>query len=322
MDHEIRKYLLGDLPESEAERIESWYFADGQAVDEVWAAFGEMAEERLSGALSESEARRFEQRLRSSPALREMFENEKTLRDYATRITTGASRQVKSDDSVAGGWRQWRLPATSFKPPRFLVAGVIALITIGALIMWFALGVREGANPEGSQQAGALDQKAPDSVARASVDPQRPSQSGRDANDRPVEEKKGAIAQPDQRKSAPGIDPEITSTFLLLAAGTRGGESDPILEIPARTETIQLEPEPPTDDCDVFSAVLETESGEELQRWKRLPLRRAHSTLRVALLRVPANSLKNAAYVIRLECVSRLNNPASAAQYRFKVERK
>ncbi len=50
MDHEIRKYLLGDLPESEAERIESWYFADGQAVDEVWVAFGEMAEERLSGS--------------------------------------------------------------------------------------------------------------------------------------------------------------------------------------------------------------------------------------------------------------------------------
>ena len=31
----IRKYLMGDLPEIEVERIEKWYFANGQAVDEV-----------------------------------------------------------------------------------------------------------------------------------------------------------------------------------------------------------------------------------------------------------------------------------------------
>src|SRR5262249_49736698 len=88
----IRKYLLGDLPESEVERIERCYFADDQAIDEVWAAFGEIAEERLSGVLPETEARQLEQRLRSSPGLRELFENEKALHDYVARITGGVSR--------------------------------------------------------------------------------------------------------------------------------------------------------------------------------------------------------------------------------------
>jgi hypothetical protein len=177
----------------------------------------------------------------------------------------------------------------------------------------------ESRNPEGSQQAEAQDQRVPGSVARPSVDPQLPPQSGRDANAKPAEGKKLPKAQ---HKSAPGIVPEITATFLLLAAGTRGGESRPILEIPARTEIVQLELELPTDDCAVYSAVLQMESDEELQRWKRLRARRAHSTLRVASLRVPAGSLKNADYLIRLECVSRLKNPVSAAQYSFKVERK
>src|SRR5215813_10810425 len=138
----IRKYLLGDLPELEVERIEKWYFADGQAVDEVWAAFGEMAEELLSGVLPENEARRFEQRLLSSPALREMFENEKSLRDYAAGITAGISGQVKGDDPVAGGWRQWRLSAMFFKAPRLMlvsVAALIALGALGALGAWFKL---------------------------------------------------------------------------------------------------------------------------------------------------------------------------------------
>src|SRR5262245_11400842 len=173
----IRKYLMGDLPELEVERIERWYFADGQAVDEVWAVFGEMAEERLSGVLSESEAQRFEQRLRSSPGLHKMFENEKALHDYAARIATGDSRQVKSNDSAASGWPQWRLPAAFFKPPRLVVAGIIATIALGALITWLLLRAPESQNPEGSQLAGAQDQRAPESVARPSVDPQLPPQS-------------------------------------------------------------------------------------------------------------------------------------------------
>src|SRR5262245_5062211 len=93
----IRNYLLGELPEPEAERIERLYFADDQAVDELWAVFGELAEERLSGVLPESEARRFEQRLRSSPALRKMFENEEALHDHAARIAASASRRIKSE---------------------------------------------------------------------------------------------------------------------------------------------------------------------------------------------------------------------------------
>ncbi|MGH9767856.1 MAG: hypothetical protein ACREAB_10520, partial [Blastocatellia bacterium] len=97
----IRNYLLGDLAESEAESIERGYFADPQGVDEVWAVFGEIAEEHLSGVLSESESRRFEQRLRSTPALREMFENEKALFDYAAGSAAGTSRQAETDDSIA-----------------------------------------------------------------------------------------------------------------------------------------------------------------------------------------------------------------------------
>jgi hypothetical protein len=319
----IRKYLLGDLPESEAERIERWYFANGQAVDEVWATFGEIADDLLSGALSEKESRQFEQRLRSSPALREMFENEKALFDYAARINTGSSRQIKSDDSVTGGWRTWRRLTTFLKSPRLLVAGVVAMIALSALGAWFTLREGESANPKDLQQANAQDQQAPDKVARASVDPQ-PPQSGRDANDRLVEGKILPNSQPDQRKSAPGTGARTTATFLLLVTGTREGESGgsyPILEIPARTETIQLEIEPPTDDCAVFSAVLETESGDELQQWKRLRAQRSTSKLRVTSLRVPASSLKNAAYAIRLECVSNLNNPASDARYRFRVKK-
>jgi hypothetical protein len=321
----IRKYLLGDLPESEVERIEKWYFADGQAADEVWAAFGEMAEERLSGALPENEARRFEQRLRSSPGLREMFEDEKALHDYAARITAGVSQQIKGDDPVAGGWRQWRLSAMFFKAPRLMLVSVAALIAIGALGVWFGPGFRlmgpESRNPAGSQQAKSQEQKEPGGVARPTVDSQRSPGSERYANGGPTEGKKDSTSQLDQNKSAPGTGAKTTATFLLLAAGTRGEENSPTLEISTRTETIQLEIEPPTDDCAVYSAVLQTESGEKLQRWEKLRARRDHSMLKVTRIRIHARPLKNAGYVMRLECASSVNNPASATQYRFKLKK-
>jgi hypothetical protein len=317
----IRKYLLGDLPESEVERIERWYFADGQAIDEVWSAFGEMAEERLRGVLPESEARRFEQRLRFSPGLRELFENEKALHDYVARITAGVSRQVKGDDPVAGGWRKWRLSAMFSKTPRLMLVSVAALIALGALGVWFGLAPPESRNPTGPQQVKTQEPKEPGGVAQPTVDSQRSPGSERHANDGPADGKKGSPSQPGQNKSAPGTGAKTTATFLLLAEATRGEENYPTLEISTSTETVQLELEPPTDDCAVYSAVLQTESGEKLQRWEKLRARRDHSMLKVTRIRIPARLLKNADYVMRLECASSFNNPASATQYRFKLKK-
>ena len=299
----IRNYLLGELPESEAEAIERWYFGDSQGVDEVWAVFGEIAEEYLSGDLSERESRRFEQRLKSSPALREMFENEKALHDYAARSTSGASREVKTGNSIASARWKWRPPAAFFKPARLMAAGAVALVVLGALIPWLALRTREGVTPATTPQLQNVPPqttvtKPPDSIPPALVNSQRPPRSRPDANGKLV-------------------------TFLLLAAGTRGEQGDsPILKIPARADTVQLELELPNDDCAGVSAVLQTESNQALRRWDKLRARRDHSTLRVASLQVQADSLRNTGYVIRLDCVSQQNNPVSSGEYRFRVEKK
>jgi hypothetical protein len=311
----IRGYLLGD--QSRAEEIESWYFAAPQRVDEVWAVFSLMAEEYLSGDLSQSESRRFEQRLRSAPALREMFRDEKALYDYAARTATGTSLPAEPADQVAGTGRKRQWPrAALFKPTRFVTAGVVALIALGAFVTWFGLNTREGANP--TAPAKSKDQKSPGAIAQASVDPQRSPQSGRAASDKMAKEDAPSKAAPDQSNPAFKTRSGITATFLLSAARSREEQGDPTLEISAQTDTVHLELELPSDDCAMFSAVLHTESNEELQRWDRLRARRDHSTPRVAL-RVQTNLLKNASYVIRLNCVS---HSLPAEQYRFKLDKK
>ncbi|HEU0184328.1 MAG TPA: hypothetical protein VFS27_03385 [Blastocatellia bacterium] len=329
----IRQYLLGELPEPEAERIERWYFAGGKAIDEIWAAFCELAEERLGSELSENEAEKFDLRLRSSPAMREMFEHEKTIRDYAAGQAAD-SRQAIGDDQAGASRRESRLSAVFFKSPRLVAAGLGALA--GLVLLWgfwgFRLALRapEISKPERGPLAQEQNQKDPNGVAQPSTpatDPRRPPLAADAANGGARKEEKIATTRPDTGESGPaGAGREAMVTLLLLAGGTRGdarGKDEyPTLEIPGRTETVLLELEPPTDDCSVFSAVLQTESGEELQRWERLQARRSHSALRLARMRVHAGSLKNSGYVIRLECVPRVKNSASQAEYHFKVEKK
>jgi hypothetical protein len=166
------------------------------------------------------------------------------------------------------------------------------MLALGAFGLWLALRTPESPTPEGAQQARAQDQKDSNSVTQPTIDPLRPA----------------------SRKTM--------ATILLLAGGTRGAGSYPILEIPGRIETVQMELEPPTDNCDVFSAVLQTESGEEIQRWERLRARRAYPAMKLARILVQAGSLKNADYVVKLECVSSSKTSAPNAEYRFKVEKK
>jgi hypothetical protein len=315
----IRNYLLGDLPESGAEELERWYFAEGQRVNEVWAVFSEMAEEYLSGELSEGESRRFQQRLRSAPALREMLENEKALCNHAVRTALGTSRRAETDNPIPDVGRRRSAHVGFLKVRRLAVACVLVLTS---LIAWFALRKREGAipvSPEGSQQTTMKDQRSPGGITQPSPYPELSPLPGRDANDNRSHEKKPSDASsPDQVRPEFRTGQRVTATFLLSRPRVREEQNDPILEITVQTGAIQLELELSNNTCAVYSAALHAESGERLQRWESLRARRDHSIPRVAL-RAPANSLKNASYVIRLDCIS---HPVPAEHYRFKVEKK
>ena len=299
----IRNYLLGDLPESKSEEVERGYFGFSDGVDEVWAVFGEIVEEYLSGELSESDSRRFEQKLKSSPALLEMFENEKALYHYAARNPSGASKELKIEKSASSTSRKWRPPALFFKPTQLIVAGAAAMIALTALISWFTLRNRGETKPADSAevqnpQTTPEGNKSTAIVPQPSDQPIRPTQPRRDTFGKPV-------------------------SFLLLATGTRGDKSDPsILDIPMQTEAVQIELELANEDCAEYSAELRAEANNPLQRWERVRARRDTSSLRVVSLRVRPDSLKNADYSIRLTCVSNPKASVSAGEFHFKVVKK
>ena len=301
----IRNYLLGNLPASEEEEIERRYFADRQVVDEIWAVFGDIAEEYLDGDLSESESRRFEQRLRSSPTLREMFELESAMFDYAGRAAAGTSQPAETDDPISGLTRKRQWPPVTFINLARLAAAVASIIALVAFVTWFASRPREVAKPvapEGAQQVAAPAPESPGKIAQPSSQPQR------DADAKQTNRKTPSITtSSEQRKSATGTSLGTTATFFLSGERVREEQGALPLKIPARTETVQLELEVSKDHCAYYSAVLLSPSNESLQTWEKLPVQSDHSILKV-VLRIRASSLSSADYAVRLNCLSRDKN--------------
>jgi hypothetical protein len=305
----IRSYLLGDLPDSGAEEIESWYFTDGRRVDEVWAAFSELAEEYLGGGLTENESMLFEQRLSSAPVLRKIFEIDKSLHNYAMRTVPRTAERVETENSVSAVGRS-RPARAGYSRVSWLAVAAVLVMT--GIIAWNALR-----NREGSKQTAMNDQQSR-GVAQPTIDPQRPPASGRDANNNRPEDKNSSKKPPPGHTNQQVESQKVSATFLITRPRVREEQNSPTLEISVQSGDIQLELELLDDNCAVYTAKLFAESGEELQRWESLRPRRDHSIPRVAL-RAPASSLKNAGYVIKLDCVS---DSAPPEQYRFKVEKK
>jgi hypothetical protein len=316
----IRKYLLGDLPGAEIERVEREFFAAAegpQRVDEVWAVFGELAEEYLGGALSEEEARQFERRLRDAPALREIFENEKALFAYAARGAEEASRPVPTADSIANaGGASWRPLVTSFKPDWLAIAAIIVLI---ALATWYGGRIYLRALDRARQTAAEKQAQPELTEPRTGSPTQPPPAAGAANDDKLAKEKNSSESATGRGKSTPnaGGSGGNPASILLLASGQRAEQSLPKIEIPAKTEAIELELELADEDCAKFSAEFQAQSGETLERWENLRPRRDSSAMRSLTVRVRANALKIGNYLIRLDCAAGPGNPVFIRNYPF-----
>src|SRR5262249_20119179 len=140
--------------------------------DEIWASFGDLAEEYLDGSLSEADSRRFERQLRLSPAFHELFENEKALYGYSAKIALGVPAHTEPE-TVAQEARRTPLLMRfiAVKPIRLAFVSLLALV---AFILWLTLRTREiapHASPSSSPQITLDNPHSPDKTARPSLEP-------------------------------------------------------------------------------------------------------------------------------------------------------
>src|SRR5262249_52365161 len=100
-DERMARYLLGDLPEAEAEAVEQEYFADPEKLESVWAAENDLVDRYVRGRLARAERELFERNY-----LRSQKHRERVV--VARSLLNAADREVVEDESV----RQAARPAS------------------------------------------------------------------------------------------------------------------------------------------------------------------------------------------------------------------
>jgi hypothetical protein len=79
-DDLIRRYLLGDLPESAMNSLEGKYFADGEVFEQVWAVENDLVDDYVAGRLIPTDRGLFERHYLASPRHQERVATARALR--------------------------------------------------------------------------------------------------------------------------------------------------------------------------------------------------------------------------------------------------
>ena len=90
-DATLRRYLLGELPEDEAESLEEAYFADAEALALVREAEDDLLDDYAAGRLGTGERLAFERRRLGTPPQRERLRAARALRLLASDGPTRAA---------------------------------------------------------------------------------------------------------------------------------------------------------------------------------------------------------------------------------------
>jgi len=261
----IRRYLLGLMPEPEAEALEHEYVARPEVLERVRAVEDDLLDDYAAGRLGPEEKHAFESRYLSSGPLRERVATARALRraivEHAVASTAAARRT----------W--WRAPLA---------------IAAGLLIALLVLGIwpRRVQQPE----VATNPTPAPSIAVSASPSPSSSPTGG---------------SAPWAGSPSPRTMPATTRLVLALSPGLLRGEAGPaLLRIPERTGTVVLELEgdpallPPAGSR--LEAVIATVEGGRV--WSG-PGRRAQDSARpgvVAAISVPAQRLTAGDYLVTL----------------------
>lgn len=131
----IRRYLLGDLSETEQRPIEESFLLNLDYRENLLIAEHELIEDYLDGALSEQERNRFESYFLATPQQRQKLRIARSLKGYAVGKPTVPAFPAKADlrsenrPARTGRWLKLRRPLILVP----MAAVLLIAITIGAL---------------------------------------------------------------------------------------------------------------------------------------------------------------------------------------------
>lgn len=280
----IRSYLLGLLPEAEAEALEEAYFARPEVWERVRGVEDDLLDDYAAGRLGPGEKQAFESRYLASPPLRE--------RVVAARVlATASDTEVPAARVATARPMRWGGPLA-----------IAASLLVAVVAFW------------------AWPPPAPPPVT--SIWPPPTSAATSEAPPSPPAEPMGSSAAP--APTPPRPSPGVRPLVLALSPVLLRGQARPVeLRIPPGADTVVLElegdPAIIPRSASALDAAVQTVEGERVWRGEARRVRDAGRPSLLASARVPAAKLGPGDYLVTLS--ARGSAGGALHSYFFRVGR-
>ncbi len=313
----IRRYLLGELSETEQSALEEKYFTDPPALDQILKAESELVDSYVRGQLDSDVHKRFEQSYLAHPARSDRVKFAAALAarlDQIEETATGSEQQQISSVS----WWQRLLASFRGRSPtlRFSMALATLVVTLGGV--WIFVETRrrqsELAQAEASreteqrrereeaQQTADRRRLAEDLAAKQGSDPQQ-------------------ISQPTPNSTESSAPRSVS--IALTVGGVRGGGSTemPTLIILPGTTQARLLLNLKENNYPTYHASLKTIAGAEVFSQRGVKPGRAKPGASFVFT-VPAHKFASGDYVLTLRGINPDGEVDDLSKSLFRVEKK
>ena len=311
----LKRFLLGELSQSEQSEVEERLFADPQYFSQFRAAEDELIDEYLYGDLDGSEQERFEKYFVTTPERRESLKVARALQQYI--VKKGPSVATEFADNVsAPRSKRTILDILGISGNALRFAMTAAVILIVALAVWLVVRSRQN-NPVPLNAGSTNEQPSPEQIAQVG--------SGQNQNNQnnivqPPEGNRNVNGGKDAGSSRPPRQPSARYSFLLLPIPQVRGEGDVNkITLPADAGIVNLKVPLVEGGYDTYRLVLQTNSEKVIKSWSNL--KPANETTGQTLsVDISAQSLRQEKFRLALSGVSN-GNPKLISTFYFQVTR-
>jgi len=289
----LRRYLLGELPDEDRERLQAAYFADGELFVRLLGVEEDLIDAYVRGELTEGDRVRFEQRFGRTARQLDRIKIARMLAGATAAPVSAPTPPVTAD----GDTRPWSSRA------RTLAAAAAALLAVAAVATW-----RSGGE---ERRAEAVRRSAPPVAAGEITEPSVPASPGTPAE----------VPGPHRGSAQPAA--RTVATLILRPGLLRDGGDTARLVLSPSTVSARLRLELPADlpaRGASYLVVVQTASGVEVFRARRVP-EAVGPRGRAVELTLPVRVLAARDYMVLLSLEQADGRPRLVRGYAFRVSR-
>lgn len=326
----ITEYLLGSLPEADAERFDELSFTDERFADELQSAENDLVDRFVQGELAGATLEKFKTHYLASPMRRERVEFARTLQTYAAQNTLKPTENFAAEESngAAGFFAAFDF----FKNRKFVLqlgfAAAVFLLLIFGGVWVFNNRSRQTENqiaeqtepvnratesPKTATETRTENSNGAPQIAAANTE----NKSSESENTNP---KKPPIVQP-VRPPEPAKTltlPKIVASFV-LAPSLRGSSQIKSLSIPKKTNDVNINLELESNDYSAYRVALVDETGGA-KLWSSNTIKAAGKDENKRLnIRFPAKLLKSQIYSLVVSGINTNGETEVISNYSFRA---